>query len=187
METRNTTVAVCNPGEPVTQGQETSIPSQAGRKSKFNLPTPFCSTWSLSKLDGASALGRAVCFSQSSYSNARNTLTDTPRNTAWPGTWASSGPVKVKGKTAHHSATLSGQETDLVRDTWEPLPHKGEHNARGAKRGECELISRVHLDDIKYTWAQNSLLRARIICLLTSFLFPFRWGWSRPGVPTSGI
>ena len=62
-----------------------------------------------------------------------------------PSAWAPSGPVKVKGKAAHLRATLSGRETGLVGDTWQPVPHKGEHNARGTERGECELISRVHL------------------------------------------
>ena len=157
------TVAVCNPGEPVRKARKpASRLKLAGRanstSSHLFVPLGPSASWTVWQ---CLHTGEAICFSQSSYSNARNTLTDTPRNTVWTGTWASSGPVKVKGKTAHHSTTLSRQETDLVGDTWELLPHKGEHNARGAERGECELISGVHPDDIKYTWAQNTLLRAK--------------------------
>lgn len=171
METRNTAAAVCNPGEPVTHGQEASVPSQAGRKNESTSPHLFVplgpsASWTLPPHWGG----------QSAFLSLPIQMPGAPSQTH-PGILsarASSGPVKVKGKTAHLRATLSGQETGLVGDTWEPLPHKGEHIARGTQRGQCELISGVHLDDIKYMGAQNSLLWARIICLLMSFLFPFR-------------
>lgn len=85
------------------------LSSKTVRESEFSLTLPFCFMQAFSGLSEAYSLEWAICFTQSTNSNANLIQKHTHghnQNNFWANSWAPCGLVKLTHKINHHASCM---------------------------------------------------------------------------------